>query len=106
MQNDDADAKRLAAARWRVAIALTVVTVIVYFGFILLTAFQKQAMGTLVAAGLSWGMFLGALVIVAAFVVTGVYVRWANAKYDPELRALQRRAFAPASDSSTPKAAP
>jgi uncharacterized membrane protein (DUF485 family) len=77
-----------------VAIWLTVVMLLVYFGFILLTAFNKGAMGQELTPGLSWGILLGAIVIVAAFVLTGIYVNWANTHYDPELRAIQRRVFA------------
>jgi uncharacterized membrane protein (DUF485 family) len=85
--------KTLSGARWRVALSLTAVMLLVYFGFILLTAFEKTAMGHEIAPGLSVGILLGATVIVVAFVLTGLYVRWANAKYDPELREIQRRVF-------------
>ena len=61
-----------------------------YFGFILLVAFDKPLLGTLVARGLSLGMLLGALVIVVAWVLTWVYVRWANEHYDASLRRLRR----------------
>ncbi len=71
----------------------------VYFGFILLTAFNKGAMGQTLVPGLSWGILLGAIVIVTAFVLTGLYVRWANNHYDPELRAIQKRAFAADAES-------
>lgn len=90
---DDADLVRLARARWRVALGLTAAMLVIYFGFILLAAFAKHGMGGQIIPGLSWGVLLGALVIIAAFVLTGIYVRWANAHYDPELRAIQRRAF-------------
>ena len=42
--------------------------------------------------GLSLGILLGALVIVASWLLTWVYVRWANAHYDPALRALRESA--------------
>ena len=92
--DDDAlGLKRLARARWRVSLVLTAVMLFIYFGFILLTAFEKAAMGQTLVPGLSLGILLGALVIVVAFVLTGLYVRWANAHYDPELREIQRKAF-------------
>lgn len=81
--------RRLAAARWRVAALLTLAMVAVYFGFIALIAYDKPLMGSLVAPGLSLGILLGALVIVASWVLTWVYVRWANAKYDVELREIR-----------------
>ena len=79
----------LAASRWRVAIALTIAMMVVYFGFILLVAFDKPLLGTQVTPGLSLGMLLGALVIVTAWVLMWVYVRWANTHYDASLAALR-----------------
>jgi uncharacterized membrane protein (DUF485 family) len=72
------------------AISLTVLMMVVYFGFILLVAFGKPLLGTLVAPGLSLGMLIGALVIVVAWVLTWIYVRWANRHYDAALRELRR----------------
>jgi uncharacterized membrane protein (DUF485 family) len=80
----------ISASRWRVAISLTIVMMVVYFGFILLVAFNKPLLGVLVVPGLSLGMLLGALVIVVAWVLTWVYVRWANGGYDTSVRELRR----------------
>ena len=80
----------LAAARWRVAIALTVAMMVVYFGFILLVAFNKPLLGARVAEGLSLGMLIGALVIVTAWVLTWIYVRWANTHYDQAIEDMRR----------------
>jgi uncharacterized membrane protein (DUF485 family) len=80
----------VAAARWRIALSLTIAMMTVYFGFILLVAFNKPLLGTLVANGLSLGMLFGALVIVAAWVLTWIYVRWANSHYDAAIRDLRR----------------
>ena len=80
----------VAAAQWRIAISLTVAMMVCYFGFILLVAFGKPLLGQRVANGLSLGMLLGALVIVVAWVLTWVYVRWANRHYDAALRGLGR----------------
>jgi uncharacterized membrane protein (DUF485 family) len=81
----------VSAARWRVAISLTVAMMVAYFGFILLVAFNKPLLGTLVTRGLSLGMLLGALVIVVAWVLTWAYVRWANTHYDASLVQLRER---------------
>ncbi len=75
--------------RWRVAIALTAVVAAVYFGFILLVAYRKPFMGSLVAPGLSVGILLGALVIVAAWATTWYYVWWANRHFDAEITRLR-----------------
>jgi uncharacterized membrane protein (DUF485 family) len=80
----------VSASRWRVALSLTVVMMVVYFGFILLVAFNKPLLGRVVASGLSLGMLIGMLVIVVAWALTWVYVRWANTHYDAALRGLRR----------------
>ena len=38
--------KALDDARWRIAIALTVAMMVLYFGFILLVAYAKPLLGT------------------------------------------------------------
>ena len=58
-------------------------------GFVLLVAWDKAFMGRLIRPGLSIGIVLGALVIVSCWVLTWVYVRWANTRYDPELKRLR-----------------
>ena len=82
--------RALSLRRTRFAITLTTVMVVMYFGFILLIAFEKELMGSLVVPGLSLGILLGALVIVASWIMTWIYVRWANGYYDRELADLQR----------------
>lgn len=86
----DARLRALAARRTRFAIALTAAMIVLYFGFILLVAFGKELMGRLVVPGLSLGILLGALVIVASWLLTWVYVRWANTHYDRELGEIMR----------------
>jgi uncharacterized membrane protein (DUF485 family) len=75
---------RLASGRLRVALTLTAVMMAVYFGFILLVAFAKPTMATQLVPGLSLGIALGAATILFAFVITLVYVRWANRHLDAQ----------------------
>jgi len=79
----------LTRAQRRLALGLTAAMMAVYFGFILLVAFDKPLLGRLLRPGLSLGTLLGVLVIVAAWVLIWVYVRWANRHYDPAVRALR-----------------
>lgn len=90
MQDRDARLRALSTARRRVALLLTAVVVVIYFGFIGLIAWHKPLLATLLAPGLSLGILLGALVIVACWLTTWLYVRWANGRYDPELERLRR----------------
>ena len=81
----------LARARTRIGLWLTAAVVALYFGFVGAVAFAPRALGWMLAPGLSLGIVLGALVIVVAWLLTWVYVRWANAHYDPVLRILRGR---------------
>jgi len=81
----------VSAARWRIAISLTIAMMVVYCCFVLLVAFNKPLLGAIVTRGLSLGMLLGALVILVAWVLTWAYVRWANTHYDVSLQNLRER---------------
>jgi uncharacterized membrane protein (DUF485 family) len=77
-----------------VAVCLTVAMMGVYFGFVLLVAFNKPLLGIEVARGLSLGILLGTLVILVAWALTWTYVRWANTHYDATLEHLRTAARA------------
>ena len=79
----------LTRAQWRLALALTAAMLVIYLGFMLLVAWAKPLLGTLVLRGLSLGTLLGALVIVAAWILIWIYVRWANSHYDQTVAALR-----------------
>ncbi len=78
----------LARARRRVAGALTAAMIVLYFGFIALIAFRPAVLARRVTDGLSLGILLGAAVIVVSWLLTWVYVRWANRHYDTALKAI------------------
>jgi uncharacterized membrane protein (DUF485 family) len=86
----------VAAARWRLAVLLTTTMTVVYVGFILLIAFNKPLLGTVLMPGLSLGILLGVLLIVTAWVLILIYVRWTNKHFDHRVAAerqsrLERR---------------
>lgn len=91
IQAPDEQLHALAAQRWRIALTLTALMIILYFGFIALIAYDRPLLAILVTPGLTLGILLGALVIVISWVLTYVYVRWANTKYDVALRQLNMR---------------
>lgn len=82
---------QLTGRRWRVATALTALMMIIYFGFMLLVAYRKEWVGTEIVPGLSWGILLGAGVILAAWLLTFVYVKWANLYYDVKVEAIRKQ---------------
>jgi uncharacterized membrane protein (DUF485 family) len=81
--------RRLAAARWRIALLLTAAMMAIYFGFILLVAYNKPLLTSTLVPGLSYGILLGALVIISAWVLMFVYVAWANRHHDAAVDALR-----------------
>ena len=70
--------KRTAFGVW-----LTLAMLVVYYGFILLVAFDKPFLATRLGAGvMTIGMPIGLAVIVFTVVITGLYVRRANSEFD------------------------
>ena len=83
--------RALGAARWRVAIALTATMMFLYFGFILLVAYNKPLLGREITNGLSLGMLLGALLIFASWFLIWIYTTWANTHYDGRVARLREK---------------
>ena len=83
--SDSTDFRALARRQRRLALLLTLAMLLLYFGFILLIAFDKPLLGRQLTPGLSLGIVLGAAVIVCSWLLTWIYVRWANTHYDSEL---------------------
>jgi uncharacterized membrane protein (DUF485 family) len=81
---------QLAHDRARVAAWLTAVMIVLYFGFISLIAFNKPLLALPVAPGLTLGILLGVLVIVGSWLLTWIYVRWANTHYDSAVDRLNQ----------------
>ena len=68
---------------------LTAITLIIYFGFILLIGYAPKFMGTRMGDSvMTIGLPIGLFVIVSAFVLVGIYVRRANSTYDTLIRAI------------------
>jgi uncharacterized membrane protein (DUF485 family) len=79
----DPDFQKLVRSRQRFSLILTALTLLIYFGFILLIAFAPGWLGQSLSGGVTTiGIPLGVGVIVAAFVLTGLYVARANTTYD------------------------
>ncbi len=68
------------SSRSALPFVLSAIMIVIYLGFILLVAYEKPLLGSLIVPGVSWGIALGALVIVSAWVLTFIYVLSANHK--------------------------
>jgi uncharacterized membrane protein (DUF485 family) len=81
----------LKTRRSRLGWALTALMMVVYYGFILLVAFDKPLLARPIGAGVTTlGMPIGLAVIVFTVVITAIYVRRANAEFDQIAARLQR----------------
>jgi uncharacterized membrane protein (DUF485 family) len=75
--------QELKSRRSRFGWWLTAAMMVVYYGFILLVAFDKPFLATRLGLGVTTiGMPIGLGVIVFTIVITGIYVRRANKEYD------------------------
>ena len=71
-------AKRTSFGMW-----LTLAMMAVYYGFILLVAFNKPFLATRLGEGvMTYAMPIGFGVIIFTVVITAIYVRRANSEYD------------------------
>ena len=61
---------------------LVVLELVIYFGFIALVAFNKPFLSAKITSNMTIGIPLGIGVILISWVLTGIYVRWANSTYD------------------------
>jgi uncharacterized membrane protein (DUF485 family) len=81
--------KELVRKRWTVSIVLTILLFVVYYGYILLIAVNKPFLAQKIGEVTTLGIPLGVAVIVAAWVLTAIYVFWANNTYDNEVARLK-----------------
>jgi uncharacterized membrane protein (DUF485 family) len=83
--------QELVRTRSGFAWTLAAVMLAIYLGFILLVAFAHGLMATKLGSGVtSLGIVLGLVVILSAFLLTGIYVQRANSRFDELTRDLQK----------------
>ena len=86
---ESADFKRLVAKRWSVSLILTILLFALYYGYILLIGYDKPFLAQKIGEVTTLGIPLGVGVIVLSWVLTVIYVIWANNSYDPEVQRLK-----------------
>ncbi|MDC6168992.1 DUF485 domain-containing protein [Paucibacter sp. XJ19-41] len=79
----DPNYQKLKSARSRFGWWLTGAMMVVYYGFILLVAFNKPFLATRLGEGVTTlGMPIGLGIIIFTVVITALYVRRANSEFD------------------------
>ena len=83
--------QKLVATRSTYGWTLTWFMMIVYYGFIMLIAFNKELLSTRTGDGvMTWGIPIGLFVIVFTVIITGIYVRRANTEFDDLTAAIRK----------------
>jgi uncharacterized membrane protein (DUF485 family) len=75
--------QELVAKRNSFGVLLTILMLAVYYGYILIIAFNKEFLGQKLGAGVTTiGIPIGVGVILFTVIITGIYVRRANSEFD------------------------
>jgi len=83
--------KRLIRTRTKILFPLILITVISYFSFIWVIAFNPKFSGTLiVGTKISIGILLGFFLILLIFLITFTYVYLVNKKIEPLIKQIQK----------------
>lgn len=87
--------QELVRRRGRFAAVLSAVMLAVYFGYILLIAFDREFLARPIAGGATTlGIPIGIGIILLGIVLTGLYVRRANREFDALARSIREDAGA------------
>lgn len=82
--------KKLVKNRWNISLTFTFLMLFVYIGFLLVVAYQKDTLKTPVGDSLNLAIIVGIGIIVFSWLITGVYVYWANNYYDAAVKEIKK----------------
>jgi uncharacterized membrane protein (DUF485 family) len=83
--------KRMVRLKWRVSMILTIAMLFIYFGFILLIAFNKPFLATSIGQNMTLGLPIGIGVLLSAWLLTGIYTWWANRYHDSRISEIIKK---------------
>ena len=78
---DDPQFRDLVNRKQKLSLTLTLLVFVAYFGYMGLMAYDPEALARPVGAA-TLGIPAGIGIIIFAWILTGVYVKWANGAYD------------------------
>lgn len=68
---------------------MTVAFLVWYFLYVLLSIYATGFMGTKVFGNITWGLIIGLGQFVSTFLITFLYIRFANREIDPRAEAIR-----------------
>jgi len=87
----DEDFKSLSSQKNTISIILTILELVLYFGFIALIAFNKPFLSQKLSGAITVGIPIAVGTIVLSWVFTGIYIWWANSKYDVLVKKVKEK---------------
>ncbi len=79
---NDPSFKRLKKEKWIISVVLGFLVMLLYYGFILMMAYNKPFFANKVTENITIGIPLGVFVLASTIGITAIYVIWANTSYD------------------------
>ena len=88
---NDKDFRLLSSQKNTISIILTILELVLYFGFIALIAFNKPFLASKISGAISIGIPIAVATIFLSWVLTGIYIYWANSKYDVLVKKVKEK---------------
>lgn len=82
--------KKLVKNRWNISLTFTFLMLFVYMGFLMVVAYQKETLKMPIGESLNLAIIVGIGIIIFSWLITGVYVYWANNYYDADVKEIKK----------------
>lgn len=82
--------KKLVKNRWNISLSFTFIMLFVYIGFLLVVAYNKDALKMPLGESINLAIVVGLGIIIFSWLITGVYVYWANNYYDASVEEIKK----------------
>ena len=86
---DDPQFRELVRRKSSLSLTLTALIFVAYFGYMALMAFAPETLSAPFGAT-TLGIPIGIGIIIFAWILTGVYVKWANGAYDTMIARVRK----------------
>ncbi|MCX8070395.1 MAG: DUF485 domain-containing protein [Thermodesulfovibrionales bacterium] len=88
---EDEDFKQLVKKKNMVSMVFTILELILYFGFVGLIAYNKPFLSQKISedSAMTIGIPIAVLTIFFSWVLTAIYIFWANSSYDNEVKKVK-----------------
>ncbi len=88
---EDKDFQFCPARSYAISTILTILELVLYFGFIALIAFNKPFLSQKLSGAITIGIPIAVGTIVLSWIFTGIYIRWANNTYDVLVKKVKEK---------------